>query len=96
MKASKKTTKTVKGWRRASPKNPSDRHALLKRCGRKAFLKPNDLKFPIMPKKGQCIPDCQGLRAAYARAKQFKHRQIASKAKSAANRVACDWARKGI
>jgi len=92
MKAKHKTARTTKGWRKLAPKIPSERRALLARCGAKAFLEPKKLKFPIMAKTGPCVVDCEGLRTAYARAKQFRHTKAAAKAKRLGKRAACHWA----
>lgn len=91
MKARHRTATTTKGWSKLAPKKPSDRRALLARCGTKAFLQPSKLKFPIMAKTGACIVDCEGLRTAYARAKQFKHPSVAAKARKKAKAARCSW-----
>jgi hypothetical protein len=38
-----------------------------------------------------CIPDCRGLRTAYARAKQYGKRAVATKALKVAKKVKCEW-----
>jgi hypothetical protein len=59
----------------------SGRRALLDRCGEKAFLKPDELKFPIVnPLSKDCKPDCKMIHAAYVRAKEWHYNDIASKA----------------
>lgn len=70
----------AKSWSRRAPKTKVERKALLARCGRKAFLDPANLKFPIMAKSGPCVPDCAGLKAAKSRAGQFHRRKIKAKA----------------
>lgn len=92
MRATKRTTRSVKGWAKRAPKLVSERRALLARCGAKAFLDPKRLKFPIMAKSGACIVDCQGLRVAKARAAQFHHRTMVAKADKVGDRSACAWA----
>lgn len=91
MRATHRASRTTKGWRKLAPKIPSERRALLARCGTKAFLDPRKLKFPIMAKKGPCVADCEGLRAAYARAKQYRHPTAAAKAKRLGKRAKCHW-----
>jgi hypothetical protein len=93
MRATHRKAKTTKGWRKAAPKIPSERRALLARCGKKAFLEPSKLKFPIMPKHGACRPDCEGLRSAFARANQYGHTTIAARARKKAKAARCAWVR---
>jgi hypothetical protein len=71
----------TKGWHKQSPKTKSERKRMLQRCGKKCFLKPSTLGYPICP-KGSCSPSQKGLESAYVRARQFKHQAIAKKAKS--------------
>jgi hypothetical protein len=92
MKATHKRSRTTKGWRKLAPKTKGERTALYARCGTKAFLDPKNLKFPVMAKTGPCVIDCEGLRAAKARAAQFKHRKVGAKAKRLGKRAACHWA----
>lgn len=93
MRATHKTAKTTKGWRKAAPHIPSERRALLARCGRRAFLDPDNLAFPVMPKKGSCVVDCEGVRSALSRARQFGHKAIAAEAEAMGGRAGCRWAR---
>jgi hypothetical protein len=81
-----------KSWRSRAPKTKRERRALLARCGAKAFLQPSKLKFPIMAKRGPCVPDCAGLRAAKSRAAQYGHRTVAKKAEAKGKRASCRWA----
>ena len=69
----------MKGWHNVAPKTKKARRKMLKKCGKKCFLKPSTLAYPICP-KSTCSPSQKGLRAAYARARQFKHQSIARKA----------------
>lgn len=93
MKASHRTARTTRGWKQRAPKTPHERRALLARCGAKAFLDAQRMKFPVMPKHGPCVPDCEGVRAAYARAKQYHHPKVATKATRLGKRAACHWSR---
>lgn len=86
-------SKPKAAWGRKAPKTVHERRALLARCGARAFLDPKGMKFPVMPKRGACTVDCAGLRAAYARAKQYGHRKAAAQAKKLAGRAACAWRR---
>jgi hypothetical protein len=92
MKATYKTARTTKGWRKRAPKTVSERRALLARCGSKAFLDAKNLKFPVMAKTGPCVLDCEGVRAAKSRARQFHHGKVATKAVRMGRRAACHWA----
>lgn len=93
-RASHRRSHKVKGWRKRSPHISSERRELLARCGKKAFLQPSKLKFPIVSKYGPCVLDCEGLRVAYARGKQYKHKAVASKAHKIAKTIKCEWVRK--
>lgn len=79
-------------WSARAPKTMRQRRALLARCGRRAFLDPANLKYPVMAKSGRCVVDCEGLRAAKSRAGQHHKRKIKSKASRMASRAACCWA----
>lgn len=104
-KAVGKKAKTVKGWSKLAPKTVNERRALLRRCGRKAFLDPDNLKYPIMAKSGPCVVNCKGLRAAKSRAgqqvsittKKRKSSAPAKKLRAKAERIgksaACHWAK---
>ena len=63
------------------------RSILLDKCGEKAFLDPEEKKFPVMDKK--CRYVCGLIYAAYVRAKQWKHRKIAKKAKELFEKLDC-------
>lgn len=92
MKAKHTKDRSTKGWSKRAPKLVSQRRRLLAKCGTKAFLTPAKLKFPIIAKTGPCVVDCAGLRAAYARARQFHHPVAAKKAQLLAVRAKCRWA----
>jgi hypothetical protein len=82
----------VKSWKKLAPKLVSERHAVAKRCGvERAFLLPKTMGFPIIAKRGPCKPSCDGLRAAFARARQTHRREIAAKALRIACRQRCPW-----
>jgi hypothetical protein len=65
----------------------SNREKLLEKCGRKAFLMPDELKFPIMNPK--CEYDCSLLFAAYLRAREWHYDDIAEKAANLFNKLNC-------
>lgn len=70
------------------------RRQMLEKCGKKAFLLPNQMKFPIM-NPDTCEIDCKLLYAAYVRARQWSgktpgYREIANKAKELLRETKCD------
>ena len=75
-----KTRKNVpwKGWKYMSP-NTHQRTVMLKKCGKKCFLGPNK-SFPICI-KNTCKRSKKGIYAAYIRAREWKHKKVASRAK---------------
>lgn len=96
-KGTHRAAKSVKGWSRAAPRRVPQKLRLFRRCGRGAFLAfnkhdPAASGFPIVAARGGCKPDCRGLRAAYARARQFGRSRIASAAKRRAVSAGCSWA----
>ena len=61
-----------RGWADIAPRSKSEREALLKKCGKKCFLEPEALKFPVCDK--DCKVDYRGIQAAKIRASQWKHK----------------------
>ena len=59
--------RTRRPWSEIAPKGKPQRRALLKRCGRKASLDPDNLAYPIMAYRGPCVVNCEGLKAARSR-----------------------------
>lgn len=57
----------------------SNRKKMLEKFGSKAFLQPDKLKFPVVDQSGNYHKGL--IKAAYIRARQFKHGDVASKAK---------------
>lgn len=69
-----------------------NRKQVLLKYGKKAFLLPEKLKFPIVdPNTGK--PDCRLIYAAYIRAKQWESKpgydQVANKAKNMYDEMKC-------
>lgn len=101
-KGTHRTTKTVTGWAKAAPDRVPEMMRVYRACGRTAFLDfnaydPAASRYPIVPKyarKGSCAPDCRGLRAAYARARQQGDQAIARKAIARAGKAGCAWAKR--
>lgn len=74
-------------WRALSPRHGRGRHMLHDKCGDKAFLLPKTEGFPVMSLvQGKCKYSPRGLQAAYNRARQYHHPQVAAKAKKLLNR----------
>jgi hypothetical protein len=89
-----KSAKTTHGWDRSAPKTKGERRALKKRCGRRAFLEPGLMKFPVVAKGSRaCLPDCRALRVAKQRASAHGYVAARRKAQDIAERVGCRWAR---
>ena len=76
-------------------RRPTERRKLLQRCGKKAFLLPEELKFPIVsPLDEKCEPNCALIFAAYLRANEWKkkrpeYEKIAKKAKELFEKYKC-------
>lgn len=85
------------GWPRRAPKTRQARRKLMAKCGPVCFLAPGG-EFPVCRKvskaRGKCVVDCEGVRAAYARARQYKRTTIAAKALQLACRSGCGWAKR--
>lgn len=75
----------TRGWRAVAPQRGRERHELHQKCGGSCFLDPIEEKFPICPAlrytNGQCQIDRRGIQAAYNRARQYGHDNIADKAR---------------
>jgi hypothetical protein len=54
-------------WRLYKPHSADERRKVVLKCGKKCFLIPESLKYPICP-KDNCNIDCRGLTAAAKRA----------------------------
>ena len=67
-----------KGWSNEKPRY-RERKTMLKQCGSKCFLGPNG-SFPICS-RNTCKISQKGVHAAYVRARQWKHKKTASKAR---------------
>lgn len=61
----------TRGWGEMKPKTRSSRREMLSKCGKSCFLEPDQLKYPICPKKS-CSPSCKGIVSANVRAHQYK------------------------
>jgi len=79
-------------------RRPRVRRQMLEKCGKKAFLMPEILKFPIVfpsqALKGKCEPSCALLFSAYLRANEWKKKnpeyvKVAEKAKKMFDKLHC-------
>ncbi len=66
------------GWN--PPKTKKGRKELLDKCGKKAFLEPSDLKYPVVQNQKTCKIERQGVIAAKKRAAQYHHPELVEKA----------------
>lgn len=80
-------------WAAVSPKTKAERAALLHTCGPKCFLMPGTLKYPVcaalskVPKTTRCEYHAAGARAALARAAEFHHPALVSRARRVLRKV---------
>lgn len=82
-----------KSWRKQAPKTNPERIMVRQKCGVKCFLMPKTLGFPICA-KDSCALSCQGLRAAFSRARQTHRSKVARKALIKACHLKCAWTRR--
>lgn len=85
----------TRGWGAVFPRKGSERHALKHVCGDACFLSPETEGFPICASLPQgiqsrrdpgfhsemCDPVRQGVQAAYNRARQYHHEELAKHAR---------------
>jgi len=90
-------------WEELKPKTKSQRREIYQKYGAKCFLRPENLGFPVCNIRGEI--DCDGLRAAYVRARSLvtaalrankpelakEYEQIALKAVQLAKQYGCLW-----
>jgi len=73
---------------------PTVRHLMKQKCGNKAFLLPDEEKFPVMD-PDTCQYDCRLIFAAYLRANEWKkkrpeYKKIAKKAAELYKKLGCE------
>ena len=71
------TKELFDSWSKHAPKKTSDRKELMSNCGKKCFLKPEKMKFPVCRK--DCSVDCKGLVASRIRARQWGYPEVDKK-----------------
>lgn len=81
-----------RGWKDVEPHRGPERRGLYAQCGAECFADPANLKYPMCDKDDNCRPDCRGMEAAYARARQYHHQGIADRAHHMAMENNCSWA----
>jgi len=69
----------TRGWRMAVPTKGKERKEMLRVCGKKCFLKPVELKYPVCA-YGSCEVDCHGLYSAKIRSAQYKDKKVYKRA----------------
>lgn len=72
-------------WKRRAPKRGPEREQMIADCGRACFLMPDERKFPICRKcrvghRCTCLPECNGLRAAIMRGRQWGYNDVVQRA----------------
>ena len=85
--------KTQTKWQQKKPHSKKQRKELLEKCKNTCFLIPEKLKFPICNKvsssEKNCSYNCKGVKAAAARAGEWKYHNVLSKAKATATQLDC-------
>jgi len=85
--------KTQTKWQQKKPHSKKQRKELLEKCKDSCFLIPEKIKFPICNKisstNKKCSYNCKGVKAAAARAGEWKYKNVLSKAKATATQLDC-------
>lgn len=76
-------------WAKKKPHLITERRSLLENCGKRCFLLPEQMKFPICNKTLPCEYNCRGLKAASARAGQWKYKDVLKKSKRLSEALGC-------
>lgn len=80
-------------WEQKKPHSTKQRKKLLEKCKDSCFLMPEKMKFPICNKVSstdkKCSYNCKGIKAAAARAGEWKYKNVLDKAKSTATQLDC-------
>lgn len=79
-------------WQQKKPTLKNQRRSVKEKCGDSCFLIPESLKFPICNKVSnnqECSYNCKGVKAAAARAGQWKYKNVLTKAKATATKLDC-------
>jgi len=76
-------------WGKKKPDSVGQRRFIYDQCGDSCFLIPKQKKFPICNKTLPCEYNCRGLKAASARAGQWKYSNVLEKSKQLTQRFGC-------
>lgn len=79
-KRKRRSKSPTRGWAKQSP-GRAQREKMKAKCGKKCFLSPQKMKYPICT-KNTCKINCKGVHAAYQRSKQYKKPHLSTKARS--------------
>jgi len=82
-------------WDAISPRTGEERQTVRSNCGRKCFLMPAQMKFPICRSCGRshcsCAPDCSALKAAVIRSGQWGYQGVHRRARKMFDDLGCAW-----
>ena len=87
--ASYPVDKKKTSWSKKKPDSLEERRLIYDQCGESCFLLPQQKKFPICNKKLPCKYNCRGLKAASARAGEWKYSKVLEKSKQLTELLGC-------
>lgn len=76
-------------WSSKAPHTKPERRRILKECGESCFLMPANLAFPICNKRLPCTYNCRGIKAASARAGEYKYSRVLTESKALSAQLNC-------
>lgn len=76
-------------WGIKKPSKVGERRYVKEKCGESCFLMPDKNKFPICNKTLPCTYNCRGIKAASARAGEFKYHKVLDKSKELSSAFGC-------
>lgn len=76
-------------WGDKKPDRAGERRFIKENCGDSCFLMPDKNKFPICNKTLPCTYNCRGIKAASARAGEFKYTRVLEKSKALSSAFDC-------
>lgn len=76
-------------WKMKKPQSVGQRNFISQHCGDSCFLLPISKKFPICNKTLPCEYNCRGIKAASARAGQWKYTEVLKKSKELSQKMDC-------
>ena len=82
--------KSQTAWGLKKPDKVGQKRRVMKDCGRTCFLAPDELKFPVCNKDTPpCEYNCRGIKAAAARAGQWKYSEVLASARTLGKSLGC-------